>query len=219
VTAFEQPYFENAYHDYAAQNPRRKLAFYARTIERHAGGSRPIDLLDLGCGLGRFVGFLAERGGYRLHATDLSHFAVEQNRKRHPGVDFRVAPATDRPYPDHSVDVITAMDVIEHVPDVAAVGDAIWAQLRPGGLFVFVVPVYDGLSGPVIRRLDHDPTHVHKQPRSFWIAWASEQFEVLEWRGILRYLLFGRFYLHWPTRWARNHTPAIIVVARRRATR
>ena len=80
---------------------------------------------------------------------------------------------------------------------------------------VMVVPVYDGLCGPLIRKMDRDPTHVHKVARGDWLAWLSRHFELMEWSGVVRYLLPGRWYLHVATRLGRNHTPAILVVARR----
>ncbi len=212
---FAAEYFAANYRDYAAQNPPWKLRFYARQVERFAPRTRPLELLDIGCGLGRFLGHLTARGGYRLHGTDLSAYAVEEDRRRWPAIDFQVASATDVALPAASLDVVTAFDVIEHVPDLAAVASAVTTMLRPGGLFLFVVPVYDGLSGPLIRRLDRDPTHVHKRERAFWLHWAAERFAVLDWQGMLRYLLPGRLYLHWPTRLGRQHTPAILVAARR----
>lgn len=217
--SFEQAYFDANYRSYEAQNPPGKLAFYRRVIERWApvgAADRRLALLDVGCGLGRFVASLpAER--FDRHGTDVSEWALSQNRERYPGVDFRHASATDRPYPPDSFDVVTAMDVIEHVPDLGAAGEAVASMLRAGGLFVFVVPVYDGLSGPAIRRLDRDPTHVHKRQRAFWLDWADRRFELLEWTGILRYLLPGGVYLHLPMRWARHHTPAILVAAKKPA--
>jgi len=217
---FEAGYFADNYRDYAAQNPPWKLRFYLSVIERLApvgdGEGHGRRLLDVGCGLGRFLAHAARHGDFDLAGTDLSRHAVEHNRQHWPDIPFEVASATDRPFPDERFHALTAFDVIEHVPDLSAVAAAVTAMLRPGGLFVFVVPVYDGLSGPLIRRLDKDPTHVHKMPRKFWLDWAGEHFEVLEWWGMLRYLLPGRLYLHWPTRLGRNHTPAILVAARRR---
>lgn len=217
MSTFDAGYFDANYPDYAAQNPPKKLDFYREALERWAPPKRPLDLLDVGCGLGRFVGSLP-RDEYRRHATDVSRWAVERNRERYPQVSFRQAAATEKPFPEGSFDVVTAFDVIEHVPDLDAVAEAVASMLLPGGLFVFVVPVYDGLSGPIIRRLDRDPTHVHKRSRGFWLDWAEERFEVLDWQGILRYLLPGGWYLHVPTRRFRGHTPAILVAARREAS-
>jgi SAM-dependent methyltransferase len=141
--------------------------------------------------------------------------SIGGNRTQHPGVEFRVASATDQPYPPGSFDAITACDVLEHVPDRDAAMTAITTMLRPRGCLMMVVPVYDGLCGPIIRSLDKDPTHLHKHGRDEWLAWVGRHFEVVEWWGILRYLLPGRWYLHVPTRIARGHTPAILVVGRR----
>ena len=77
-----------------------------------------------------------------------------------------------------------------------------------------MVPVYDGLSGPIVRLLDRDPTHVHKQSRHDWLAWAGRHFNVLEWEGVIRYLLPGGHYLNVPSRALRAHTPAILVACR-----
>ena len=68
----------------------------------------------------------------------------------------------------------------------------------------------------IIRRLDRDPTHLHKWPRQRWLDWAARHFSVVEWSGIVRYLLPGGYYLHLVTRLFRRHAPAIIVIARKR---
>ena len=95
-----------------------------------------------------------------------------------------------------------------------------WNSLRrsltPGGIFLFVVPVYDGPMGPIIRTLDRDPTHVHKRSRAWWLELISRKFEVTSWTGIFRYLAGGRFYLHLPTRALRQVAPAIAIVGKLR---
>ena len=88
--------------------------------------------------------------------------------------------------------------MFEHVPDLNAVTSSVSQMLRPGGLLTFVVPVYDGVTGPVIRRLDKDPTHIHQWSRHQWVDWATSRFEDVEWHGLLRYLV-GRTYVHVPT--------------------
>jgi SAM-dependent methyltransferase len=215
ATAFDAAYFHEQYRDYASQNPPRKLDFYLRALGRHLPVDRSASVLDIGCGRAAWLGHLAERTSWRLAGTDVSEWAIGGNRKQLPTVDFRVASATDQPFPASSFDAISACDVLEHVPDRDAAMAAITTMLRPGGWFMMVVPVYDGLCGPVIRRLDKDPTHIHKHGRHDWLAWIANHFQVAEWWGILRYLLPGKTYLHVPTRLGRRHTPAILVVARR----
>jgi SAM-dependent methyltransferase len=216
-TTFDATYFDVNYRDYESQNPRWKLGFYLRVLTRHLPARRPAAVLDVGCGKGAWLAHLARHTCWQLAGSDASEWAIAGNRARLPGVDFSVASATDRPCPAGSLDAVTACDVLEHVPDRDAAAAAIFDMLRPGGYFLLVVPVYDGLAGPLIRKLDKDPTHVHKVARRDWLQWMERRFEVVAWWGVLRYLLPGRLYLHLPTRLGRAHTPAILVLGRRPA--
>lgn len=207
-------YFSAAYRDYEKQNPDRKLDHYLAIITSRITDPAP-KVLDAGCGLGAFLARTAHRQpAWTLFAADVDESAVEATRKRVPMADVRLG-SLDALTFDTSFDVVTAWDVLEHVPDLDGARRAIRSLLRPGGLLVFVVPVYDGLTGPAIRLLDRDPTHLHRKPRSFWIEWAEDGFRDVHWHGIYRYLLAGRFYAHVPTRGLRNHTPAIAVTALR----
>jgi SAM-dependent methyltransferase len=111
-------------------------------------------------------------------------------------------------------DAIVAFDVLEHIPSVDNTLEFVRRSLTPGGVFVLVVPVYDGPLGAAVRWLDHDPTHVHKRSRQWWLARIRANFEVISWTGIVRYLVAGRFYLHLPSTAIRSVAPAIAVVAK-----
>jgi SAM-dependent methyltransferase len=206
-------YFDKAYRDYRAQNPPRKLDHYLDEIEsRVAPGA--MDVLDIGCGLGAFLKRASERfPDWRLYGTDVEPSAISTTTRLVPTATVSHSSATDTPYPDDSFDIITAWDVIEHVPDLERVAVSISRMLKPQGLLVFVVPVYDGLVGPAIRRLDKDPTHLHKEPRDAWLQWAKEHFDSIEWHGLARFL-FGKSYFHASTTRFRRHTPAILVAGR-----
>lgn len=212
---FDAGYFDTNYRDYASQNPSWKLDFYLRVLSRHLPANRPADVLDIGCGPGAWLDYLSRHTRWRLAGSDISEWAITDRAADLPGVALSLASATEQPYPNSSLDAVTACDVLEHVPDRDAAAAAIAAMLRPGGYFLLVVPVYDGLCGPIIRKMDKDPTHVHKIARGDWLHWVEQRFTIVEWWGLMRYLLPGRLYLHVPTRFARAHTPAILVVARR----
>jgi SAM-dependent methyltransferase len=213
--AFDAHYYETYYRDYARQNPPRKLAFYAGVVERHLAPGLPRSIHDMGCAFGAFLGALDER--WAIHGSDVSAFAVARAAETYPRGTFRVGDASREPVFPAPFSVVTAFDVIEHVPSLDALAASVNRQLLAGGSFVFVVPVYDGLSGPIIRLLDRDPTHVHKWPRRQWLSWAASHFDVLEWVGMVRYLLPTHHYLHVVSRRFRNHTPAILVACRKRA--
>lgn len=213
--AFDATYYETFYRDYVRQNPPKKLRFYARMVGRHLPPGVPRRIHDIGCGFGDFLAMLGPSWG--LCGSDVSEYAIAEAAKRHPRACFQTAAATDRaPFPGQ-FGVVTALDVLEHVAALDAVAASVGEQLVPRGLFVFVVPVYDGLSGPVIRWLDRDPTHVHKWPRRRWLQWAATHFEVVDWMGLVRYLALGVYYVHLVTRALRNHTPAMIVICRKDA--
>lgn len=211
---FDLNYFEGAYRDYARQNPEHKLRHYVDTISDHAPGGR-IELLDVGCGLGSFAGLAAVRPEWKVTGVDVDPLVVEENRRRYPGVEFEVGSAIELELPGRQFDVVTAWDVIEHIAGRDAALRRIREKLLPGGLLFMVVPVYDGPTGPLIRFLDNDETHVHKVSRQDWLDWVSGTFDLLDWHGIYRYLLPVLGYIHLPTRRLRRYTPAILVVARR----
>jgi len=211
---FDAEYFATSYRDYVAQNPPRRLRFYTDTIERHMTPALPRRIHDLGCAFGGFLGSLDSR--WEIFGTDVSDWSVAQAARSHPRGVFKVAAADAGPVFETTFGVVTAFDVVEHVRDPDTVARSVNQQLADGGYFVCVVPVYDGLSGPLIRLLDRDPTHLHKWPRKQWLDWAAAHFTLREWTGIVRYLLPLKYYLHVPTRALKHHTPAIILVAQKR---
>ena len=166
---------------------RREAQPYARYIESYADVAIPKSIHDLGCAFGTFLGSLD--ASWSIFGSDVGAFAIEQPVRYHPHGTFRVGDASLEPVFAGPFGVVTAFDVIEHVPDLDRLAKAVNGQLANRGIFVFVVPAYDGLSGPIIHLLDHDPTHIHKWPRHRWLSWAKSHFELLDWTGIIRYLL------------------------------
>ena len=209
-----EEYYQQNYRSYDLQNAPHKLAYYRAQIEQHRDRAQPRCLYDIGCGPGNFLQSLGT--GWEVYGSDINTFAMERAASRMPAGHFALGAGAVTKLFDRRFPVVTAFDVLEHVPEIEMAGAQIAEQLTPGGLFLFVVPVYDGLSGPVIKLLDKDPTHVHKRERAFWIDWASRHFSVLEWQGLLRYLLPGGYYMHVVTRSARGHVPAICVACRAR---
>ena len=210
---FERDYFEKTYRNYSRQNPKRKLRFYRALVERAGPQGRAPRILDVGCAFGAFLSELDPR--WKRFGVDVSEFAIERASQAQPDATFARADITNIPFAG-PFDIITALDVIEHVPSLEHAASSIKAKLSPEGYFLFVVPVYDGPTGPIVHMLDRDETHLHKRSREFWLRWAEEHFSIVEWRGLLRYLLPGGYYIHVSTQSWRRFTPAIAVLARNR---
>lgn len=209
-------YYQDVYRDYDRQNPPYKMAFYRSLVERVVPRSSPARILDIGCAFGRFLSSL--NPAWRRCGVDVNALAIETARQAVPDAAFSVSSGTTIPF-DGLFDVIVAFDVIEHIASLEEVAAAVRSKLTPTGCFVFVVPVYDGPTGPIITLLDRDPTHVHKQSRRFWLDWTAANFQLVDWSGVLRYLLPWGHYLHAPTKTLRWATPAIAVIARNGAPR
>jgi SAM-dependent methyltransferase len=214
MTGFDAAYFERSYRTYAGQNPARKLRFYASLVEEAARGRTRPRILDLGCAFGYFLQVLGD--GWSKFGVDASEFALEEARRRVPRATLALGRAEDIPF-EGAFDVIAAFDVLEHLPGIEAVAAGVDARLAPGGAVVFVVPVYDGPAGPLVRLLDRDTSHVQRRSRRFWLEWAARCWRVESWLGLVRYYLEPFGYLHAPTRAFRRLTPAIAVVARKPA--
>jgi len=211
---FGAEYYETNYSNYERQNPARKMRFYRGLVNKHLPRMSHPRVLDLGCAFAKFLGYL-DPSWSRL-GIDLSEFAIRRAHQALPDVSLAVASCTAVPFKG-PFQAVVAFDVIEHVEDLGQVAAFVHSELAPAGVFVFVVPVYDGPLGRVVRHLDRDPTHVHKESRDFWLGWASEQFDVVEWCGVFRYLLPSGPYINWPSRSLRRVSPAIALIVRNRA--
>ena len=105
----------------------------AKAIRREA----PARVLEVGCGGGQFAARLAEENpAARVVATDRSSRFVELTAAR--GVTAEVADVQDLPFQDGSFDVVAAMWMLYHVPDLDRGLAEVRRVLRPGGLFVAV---------------------------------------------------------------------------------
>lgn len=120
---------------------RRHWWFRARerilvSVLRRLALPRPADILDVGCGNGLFFDELARFGDVRGIEVDES--LVPQDSRHRDRIHRQ--PLGDPHYAALQFDLITALDVIEHIEhDDQAVTDML-AMLRPGGKLVITVP-------------------------------------------------------------------------------
>lgn len=110
-------------------------------IERDADrdGDRRPRLLDVGTGLGAMLEEAAALG-YRAEGIELCAPLVARARARGLAVRNLPAEALAEEGEAESFDVVTMMDLIEHVPDPLAVLRAARRLLRPGGELVVYTP-------------------------------------------------------------------------------
>lgn len=119
-------------------------AFIARLKEDNA-----IQVLDLGCGTGRHVVYLA-REGFAVCGMDNAPQGLAMTRHwlQAEGLDaeLRLGDMLDRyPFEDSTFDAVLSISVIHHarLAQVQAVIAEIWRVLKPGGLAFIAVPWRD----------------------------------------------------------------------------
>jgi SAM-dependent methyltransferase len=191
VTAGDDYYREN-YADYERQTSQRKLDFYLGILRRHVPvGAR---LHELGVGMGHFLAQASR--DYVCSGSEIRAEGLREAQRRAPGARLWEG-SCERIPEDPRPAAVVAWDVLEHIPDLDGALDCIRARLAPGGCLVAVVPVYDGPLGWLVRRLDRDPTHLWKWSRDAWVdRLAQHGFELIESGGIVRRLVWKRWYLH-----------------------
>jgi 2-polyprenyl-3-methyl-5-hydroxy-6-metoxy-1,4-benzoquinol methylase len=125
-------------------------------------GREGLRLLDVGCDCGpRLAAF--RNAGLEVAGLDVQPEVIA-NLKREYGISGEVGgiEALAERFASGSFDIITTFYLLEHLPDVSAVLASSRRLLKPGGWFVGVVPVCDGLQA---RLFGERWLHVTQAPR------------------------------------------------------
>lgn len=141
-----QPYFSVSYSD---------LPRLADWIDLN----RDARILDFGCGPGSFLAMLRDRGFANVEGLELNLQSADVARRRH-GIEL----ATDLgALKRQTYDVVSMIEVIEHLPEPEAMLRTISALLEPGGrLFITTDSVRNLTSRRIPRYSQHytGPSHV-----------------------------------------------------------
>jgi len=122
---------------------RRIISSFVEKICRELGKERP-RILDVGCGTGANLEMLGQFG--EAEGVDVSVDALTFCRAR--GLtNVRQGAAEKLPYEDESFDLVTALDVVEHLDDDRAGLKEMHRVLRPGGRALLFVPAFMFLWG------------------------------------------------------------------------
>lgn len=121
-------------------------------------GDRDAHIVDLGCGQGRLLHYLRERGYRHLIGVDINPDQVRRARQVIPDIDQANALDFLLCFRDE-FDLIVAQDLIEHLTKDEAlhVIERCYAALKPGGRLILQTPNADSPFAMAIRY--GDPTH------------------------------------------------------------
>jgi 2-polyprenyl-6-hydroxyphenyl methylase / 3-demethylubiquinone-9 3-methyltransferase len=181
-------------------NPVR-LGFIRSAIDAHFGGDgkarHPLagkSVLDVGCGAGLLSEPLA-RMGAAVTGVDAAPENIEA-AKAHAmlsglAIDYRAGEIAEQGL--GQFDVVTSMEVIEHVTDPAAFGAELARHLKPDGLMLLSTPNRTPASRLFLveaaERLGQVPRGTHDwhqflTPEELTVLLADSGFEVVEMMGI-----------------------------------
>ncbi|ELA09089.1 bifunctional 3-demethylubiquinone-9 3-methyltransferase/ 2-octaprenyl-6-hydroxy phenol methylase [Moraxella macacae 0408225] len=121
-------------------NPLRLNWVEEQTKLQHNSDLSAKKVLDVGCGGGILSHAMAERGA-QVMGIDLGEENIQAARfhakKTHQVIDFQCTAVEDLAK-THAAqfDVVTCMEMLEHVPNPKSIIDACFALLKPGGVLI-----------------------------------------------------------------------------------
>jgi len=181
----------NTYDKYGSTNPvvKRLMAGFERDMFELLDQAAPGSILDVGCGEGVLTEQWADHIAGRVVGIDLEDpkLREEWQRRERPNLTFHAGDGHSLPFEDGEFEAATAMEVLEHVPDPAAVLGEM-ARVSSRWLLVSVPrePLWRGLNmarGAYLKDLGNTPGHLNHWSRKAFVALLSQHGTVEEIRS------------------------------------
>ena len=177
---------ERGYADYASESElylktyRKRMKLVSKWLPERGR------VLDVGCAAGYFLR-VAQEHGHDVHGVELSEpiaqeaiKALGQDRVFHGFLEDCIAA---RGWADHSFDLVTIWDVIEHVPEPQALLATIRRMIKPGGKLLLetqnVASSFAGKMGKAWHHYKHDEHLYHFNPDTIRRLLGDCGYEVL----------------------------------------
>lgn len=130
-------YAQKSLSETSLQRMRGIIRCVLRKAAEIHGPDKILDVADVGCGAGT-LSLLWAGEGHRAHGLDVNEALIEVAQKRAAdagfAVDFRLGSATRLPWPDRSMDVCIAPELLEHVADWQSCLNEFCRILKPKGI-------------------------------------------------------------------------------------
>ena len=147
-------------------------------------------LLDIGIGYGTFLKVCEEKEIEDLYGMDPHPVSINIARK-YTTADLRVGKVEELPWPfaENYFDVITCLDVVEHLPDPAVLFENAKKYISDNGIIVVRTPngelPYLMRELPFIGIKDTNPTHINIHNPTYWrkLAQKNDLDMVIDWKG------------------------------------
>ena len=110
-------------------------SFEGEVLQRMLRGVRGGKILDVGCGTGRLIRQLLDRGA-EIVGLDISPEMLKIARKKFKKTTFIEGNIENMPFPDDNFNIVIASFVIVHLKDLRKAFDEVYRVLKPGGIFI-----------------------------------------------------------------------------------
>ncbi|MBR0759517.1 SAM-dependent methyltransferase [Bradyrhizobium japonicum USDA 38] len=120
---------------------RYLLDTFSKVRSQNGTSSKPLDVLDIGCGHGLIHPHLRPaQPGIKLTGIDVAGTVIEEARADNPDVHYDVYEGTRLPYDARTFDIAFAIAVMHHVPPDDWKSFLVEAArvVRPGGLVIII---------------------------------------------------------------------------------
>jgi len=110
-------------------------SFEKGSLEKLLGNLKGKRVLDIGCGTGRIIQMLKEKGA-EIVALDISEEMINVVRRKFPDVECVVGDSDKMPFEDESFDLVLGLFWIVHLGDLRVSFDEVYRVLKKGGRFI-----------------------------------------------------------------------------------
>lgn len=125
-------------------------------------------VLDIGCGSGHFLRGITDISTSRYGIDEHSYSTADHTVKQ--------GDARSLPFEDKMADLITMLDVLEHIPESDTALKEVHRVLKPDGLFLLTVPAFQFLYSPHDKKNHHVKRYCRKD---LCMALEKNEFQVL----------------------------------------
>jgi 2-polyprenyl-3-methyl-5-hydroxy-6-metoxy-1,4-benzoquinol methylase len=182
----------NTYDKYGSTNPvvRRLMGGFQRALDELFDRAQPTSLLDVGCGEGLLVQRWAQRlGEKRVVGIDLEEESIQAGwaERQAPNLEYRVMQADRLPFTANEFDLVSAIEVLEHLPDPEQTLSEM-ARCAERHLLVSVPhePLWRALNlarGAYLPQLGNTPGHLNHWSKRSFMRLLSRHGEIVEARS------------------------------------
>jgi ubiquinone/menaquinone biosynthesis C-methylase UbiE len=181
----------NTFDKYGSSNPlvRRLMSGFEHCMFDMLDIAQPRSIVDVGCGEGVLTELWARRTPGKVVGIDLDDpkLRTEWERRSRPNLEFRTGLGHELDYENREFDMATAMEVLEHVPDPAAVlGEMARVSARWVLVSVPREPLWRILNiarGAYLRQFGNTPGHLNHWSKRGFAQLLRQYGEVVELRS------------------------------------